>query len=244
MDRREYEAMARLESTLWWYRALHDKVIGALKGQLDANGTFALLDAGCGTGGLLRELRLAFPNATLSGIDISEHAVRLARTVTDAEITRGSVASMPYAAASFDVITSMDVMYHRDVDPQRMLDECVRVLRPGGTIVLNLPAYEWLRSYHDDHVATARRYTIGSLERLLAPYPLRKRYATYWNAALFVPLLIRRKLMPAKGGSDVADIPHWLNAALYAVARPENLLVRKRLRIPFGSSVFAIYERC
>jgi ubiquinone/menaquinone biosynthesis C-methylase UbiE len=244
MEPREYAAMARLESTLWWYRALHDKVLLALSAAVGTSDDFRLLDVGCGTGGLLRKLEVAFPRASLSGIDISSHAVDFARGNTRADITLASVMDIPYVSSRFDVVTSMDVLYHRDVDQQRMLEECARVLRPGGTLILNVPAYEWLRSYHDRYVATARRYTIASVDRAVRAYPFERVYSTYWNAVLFLPLVIRRKLFPiGSGSSDVTDIPGWLNSAFYGAARCENPLVRAKLRIPFGSSVLATYRR-
>jgi ubiquinone/menaquinone biosynthesis C-methylase UbiE len=242
MEAEEYAAMARLESSLWWYRALHSKVVHALRQEAVSSGAFSLLDAGCGTGGLLRELETTFPNGSFFGIDLSQHAVEFASQNTHATITQASVTDIPYEDAKFDVVTSIDVLYHRDVDPQRMLEECARVLRPGGSLIVNVPAYEWLRSYHDEHVATARRYTITSLNRTLKGHPFVCRYATYWNAILLLPLIIRRKLLPPRSGSDVVEIPGWLDAIFYTAVSCENLVMRAGARIPFGSSVFAVYR--
>lgn len=244
MEIQEYQAMARLESTLWWFHALHDKVLNSLGQLRDRRASLALLDAGCGTGGLLKQLEIDFPVWALHGIDASDYAVSIAHKTSRARILQGSVTGMPYEPGYFDVIVSLDVMYHQRVDPQRMLAECARILRPGGLLILNLPAYEWLRSYHDEHVQTARRYTLASLATAMAKHPFQRLYGTYWNAALFLPLVIKRKLLPTKHeGSDVAEIPPWLNRIFYAVASVENRLICRGIRLPFGSSVFAVYQK-
>lgn len=235
--------MARLELKLWWYRALHAKVLCALRRLPGGAGT-ALLDAGCGTGGLLSILHARFPDWSLHGIDISDIAVRYASQASSAEIRQGSVTELPYADASFDAIVSTDVMYHRLVDPHTMLDQCCRVLKPGGLLVLNLPAYQWLRSYHDDHVQTGQRYTLGSLAAVMAGHPLQRLQGSYWNALLFVPLVLKRKLMPGNPGhSDVGEFPPWADRLAYTLMSWENAWICRGGSLPFGSSVFAVYRR-
>jgi 2-polyprenyl-3-methyl-5-hydroxy-6-metoxy-1,4-benzoquinol methylase len=244
MEQHEYEAMARLELKLWWYRALHAKVLCALRRRLpEASGT-RLLDAGCGTGGLLDVLHGAFPSWSLDGIDISETAVRYASRLPYAEIRQGSVTDLPYADASFDAIVSTDVMYHRLVDPHAMLSQCCRVLKPGGLLVLNLPAYQWLRSYHDEHVQTGQRYTLHSLAAIMERHPLQRLQGTYWNALLFVPLVLKRKLFAgSQQHSDVGEFPPWLDSLAYTLMSWENAWICRGGSLPFGSSVFAVYRR-
>jgi 2-polyprenyl-3-methyl-5-hydroxy-6-metoxy-1,4-benzoquinol methylase len=244
MERHEYEAMARLEMSLWWYRALHAKVVCSLRRRLQGRQAVSLLDAGCGTGGLLRVLHSAFPDWSLHGIDISELAVQYARQDSAADIRQGSVTELPYADASFDVMVSTDVMYHRAVDPDVMLKECCRVLRPGGLMVLNLPAYNWLRSYHDDHVQTSQRYTLGSLTAAMSGHPLQRLYGSYWNALLFAPLVLKRKLFAGSAEhSDVGEFPPWADSLAYTLMNWENTWICRGGKLPFGSSVFAIYSR-
>src|ERR1700744_3817530 len=95
MEQHEYEAMARLELKLWWYRALHAKVLCTLRRRLPGGPTTALLDAGCGTGGPLSILHARFPDWSLHGIDSSETAVHCARQASPADIRRGSVTELP-----------------------------------------------------------------------------------------------------------------------------------------------------
>lgn len=236
--------MARLELTLWWYRALHAKVLCSLRRHLPGMSAARVLDAGCGTGGLLSLLHGTFPGWSLDGIDISETAVRYANQRSSAQIRQGSVTALPYADASFDAIVSTDVMYHRLVDPHAMLSECCRVLKPGGLLLLNLPAYQWLRSYHDEHVQTGQRYTLDSLAALMERHPLQRLQGSYWNALLFVPLVLKRKLFAGRQQhSDVGEFPPWLDSLAYTLMSWENAWICRGGSLPFGSSVFAVYQR-
>ena len=241
MEDQEYDSMARLESTFWWHRSLHDKVISLLRKLLDGNHALELLDVGCGTGGMLRQLERAFPRWRLSGLDVSEKAVSCSLRANHADVVVASANSLPYRDGAFDVLVSLDVMCHDLVCPKRMLCECARVLKPEGIVVLNLPAYRWLRSYHDAHVEQSRRYTIESLKAEVAKGPFECIFATYWNALLFLPMVIRRKVLPGRpSSSDVTDTLPLVNACFTRVMQWETKILRRGYRLPFGSSVLFI----
>jgi ubiquinone/menaquinone biosynthesis C-methylase UbiE len=103
----------------------------------------ALLDAGCGTGGLLR--RLAALGRPLVGLDFNPSAAARAAAKSGAVAAAGDANRLPFADDTFAALTSCDVLCHRAVDPAAALAEFRRVLAPGGTLVLNLPAYDWLQ---------------------------------------------------------------------------------------------------
>ena len=129
---------------------------------------FKLLDAGCGSGGMLARLREKFPRAKFVGFDVSEHALALtmARKL-DVQFVQGSVNQLPFADGEFDVVLSLDVIYHQAVDDREALREMRRVLRDDGFLIVNVPAFEFLRGGHDIAVNTARRYTRPQLAQLL-----------------------------------------------------------------------------
>src|SRR5262245_28493501 len=155
MESAEYEKMHAVEERMWWYRGLH----AALLGQLAAHAPAGLvLDAGCGTGGLLKRLR---PDSV--GLDYAAIAARYARDKSDRPVVVGSINDLPFAAGAFAAAISADVLAHDSVDERRALAELHRCLRPGGVVILNLPAYAWLRSDHDRRVHQNRRYTSGGL---------------------------------------------------------------------------------
>ena len=243
-ENQEYHSMARLESIFWWHRSLHEKVISLLHKLLGNRRSLDLLDVGCGTGGMLRQLGKAYPRWRLSGLDVSEKAVAYLLRSGHTEVIAASANSLPLRDGTFDVLVSLDVMCHDLVNPERMLCECARVLRPGGIMVLNLPAYQWLHSYHDVRVRQSRRYTIESLETEIVKAPFERVFATYWNALLFLPLVIRRKVFPGDASTnDVTDSSPLLNAIFTQVMHWETKMLRNGYRLRFGSSILYIARK-
>ncbi|MFN3400981.1 MAG: class I SAM-dependent methyltransferase, partial [Ferrovibrio sp.] len=171
MERVEYHRMAMLEATMWWYRALHARLLRRIA-RLDLPPGARLLDAGCGTGGLLARLTAQRPDLDLQGLEYDAEAAALARSKLPGrdpgKLQVGSVNAMPYGGGAFDVIVSADVLCHAAVDEPAALAEFLRCLTPGGTLLLNLPAYQWMASAHDVHVHNKRRYTLGLARRRLA----------------------------------------------------------------------------
>jgi hypothetical protein len=114
-------------------------------------------------------------------------------------------------------------------------------LKPGGVVILNNPAYEWLRSYHDAFVHSARRYTKTGVAAELATAGFTVARCTYWNTILFPLMVIKRKLPAGSAsGSDVEEVPAWLNRLFSLVSLPEPVFMRYGINLPFGGSVLAI----
>ena len=236
MEPTEYALMDAVEDRMWWYRALRRRLIDALSG---VHGE--VLDAGCGTGGLLANLRAERPDLEPVGLEWADPAAQRAAVKSGAPIVRGSVNALPFAEASFNAAITADVLCHRAVEPEAALSELRRVLRPGGRLIVNMPAYAWLLSVHDSQVHNARRHTAGQLAALLHQSGFREVRARYWNGLLLPLVVVQRKVL-ARGrtASDVAPFPPWLDAMLHAMTEFERHL---RLRLPAGSSVLAIAER-
>lgn len=243
MNDTEYRQLAELEDRLWHFEALHNHVRRALtKYSLPPNA--ALLDAGCGTGGLLRRLSKWLPAYQSRGLDVAPLAVQLARERTACPIAEGSVTALPYADASFDAITSIDVLYHLE-KPAEALREFARCVRPGGLVIINVPAYRWLWSYHDTAVNSHHRFTRSEIKTLLRDVGLQPVYATYWNTLLFPAIVLRRKLLPAPrdGSSDVREYSAPISALLRALLGIERLWLKTGLTLPLGTSVFVVARR-
>lgn len=238
MERIEYTLMAELESDFWWYRALH-AVIAQRLDDLTLPREASILDAGCGTGGLLQHLLQTQTNQhyALTGLEWDATAAAIARQKTGLAISRGNINAMPYADNTFQAILSQDVLYHANVDEQAALREFHRCLAAGGHLLLSLPAYSWMRSAHDEHVHGARRYTAGRCRQLLAQHGFTVRHVGYWNSLLF-PLMALQRLTVGKlkQESDVHALPAWQNRVFFAVLDLER---RLRLQLPFGGSVWA-----
>lgn len=238
MQPEEYRKMADVEDVMWYYRALHRNVATAVS-SVAARGA-AVLDAGCGTGGLLRALRQTQRGWRLAGVDLSPLACELTRERTGALVLEGSVEQMPFGADSYAVIVSCDVLCQVS-DPLRALEEFRRVVKPGGALVLTMPAFQWMYSYHDRQVGNLRRYARGELGDLLRMAGWRPLQLTYWNMLPFPLAVVRRKIFPAaEGESDVRLYPPWLERAFDAMMRAEHRWISRGHALPFGSSLLAV----
>ncbi|MBX3750012.1 MAG: class I SAM-dependent methyltransferase [Opitutaceae bacterium] len=242
MDAVEYRKMAAVEDAMWYYRALHRVVTTAL-GRAALPAQAAVLDAGCGTGGLLRRLRAARPGWAPVGLDFSPLACALARERTGLAVTEGSVTALPFAAGTFDAVVSCDVVCQVE-DPAAAIREFHRVLRPGGVAVLTMPAYRWMHSYHDRAVGNRRRYSRAETAALLRAAGLTVAYATYWNTLLFPLAVLQRKVLRAAAAdSDVRLYPAPVEAICNAMNVIEHAWLRRGGRLPWGNSVLAVGRR-
>jgi len=236
MDEREYQLMDAAEGGMWWYRALHARLVAALAGV-----SGRVLDAGCGTGGFLTALGKARPELARDGLEFDAGAAIRAQAKSAAHVARGSVNALPYADASFDAVVSADVLCHSAVAPRRALADLGRVLKPGGRLVLNLPAYQWLSSAHDRRVHNARRFTAGQVRAMLEAAGFNAISITYWNSVLLPLMIVQRKLLARDDAeSDVAPFPPWLDAIFHAITAAEAHLP---FRLPAGGSILAIAHR-
>ncbi|MEO7413917.1 MAG: methyltransferase domain-containing protein [Opitutaceae bacterium] len=245
MDAEEYPKLAAVEDTMWYFRALHAHVARALAKFLPRASRVDLVDAGCGTGGLIRRSKASHPQWRWTGVDLSPIACGLARERVgeNTPIVEGSVTALPLADASCDVVTSLDVIYHVD-DDEAALREFHRILRPGGIVVINVPAYPWLWSYHDVATHARRRYTRAQLLAKLRAAGFNVVGATYWNAVFFPLVVLRRKLLPApRGRSDVQLFSPPVEAAFHFGMAIERTWLGALQRLPFGSSIFAVARK-
>ncbi len=234
MEAHEYRLMDEAETGMWWYRALHARLLAAL-----APVRGRVLDAGCGTGGLLARLRAARPDLAPVGCEWDGWAAARAAGKAAVPVVRGGVAALPFADAAFDAVVLADVLCHEAVDPPAALAEVRRVLRPGGRLVVNMPAFMWLYSAHDRRVGNARRLRAGELRAWLAEAGFTVARVRYWNFLLLPLLVLRRKLRPDDAASDVAPLPPWLDAILFSLTALERALPPP----PAGSSVLAVAIR-
>ncbi|HEY3918224.1 MAG TPA: methyltransferase domain-containing protein [Stellaceae bacterium] len=238
MERSEYERLAAVEERGWWFRGLHDNLIRAWRRSSSADKNPVLLDAGCGTGGLLTRLALAAPRARCYGLELDPAAAATARDKSGAAIVAGSILAPPLASASCDAIFSADVLCHRGVEPAAALAALAPCLKRGGVLILNLPAYRWLLSGHDHAVDNVRRFSGRELHKLLAAAGFAEIRLGYWNSLLF-PLMVAQRLVHRGAKSDVELLPPRIERLFGAVLRIEMGLGASGLRLPFGGSILA-----
>jgi ubiquinone/menaquinone biosynthesis C-methylase UbiE len=246
MSPEENDIMRSVEDHYWWYQALRPHVVAAIE---PVHPNFALLDAGCGTGGMLNVLRHKFPAADLTGVDQSTHALELtAARETGARLISASVQELPFAENSFDVVLSLDVLTAIGVDDSLAVHEAHRVLRPGGRLILNVAALEFLKGAHDAAVEVDRRYGRRQLQALLEGARFQVERLGYWNATFTPPIALIRWLSRARSRrdepprSDFSAVPRILNSVFKRIAALE-LSASRHVSLPFGTSLFAVARK-
>jgi ubiquinone/menaquinone biosynthesis C-methylase UbiE len=244
MSPEEHEIMRSVEDHYWWYRALRWHVTDAIDSQFAAG---KLLDAGCGTGGMLHTVRERFPRMQLTGIDASSRALDLTRErKIDVQLIQSTVDELPFADQAFDCVLSIDVVTAATVDANRAMAEMRRVLRPGGQLILNVAALRFLRGAHDAATNVTKRFTRAELAQLISAAGLMLERMTYWNALLMPPVAIARWLSRRRAKeqprSDFRPLPNAANATLRNIALLE-LNVSRYVPLPFGTSLFAVARR-
>lgn len=244
----EYEKMFTIEQRLWWYRILHETVVQHLERQFGPRRDIAILDAGCGTGGLLDFLRKrGYTN--LSGIDGSADAVQFCheRGFDVSLVNLNELAGFA-PAQTYDAIVCNDVFcYFDDPSLTRLLTELSGRLKPGGLLLSNNNAFGVFWGQHDLAIGSTRRFVRADFARLLPQSGLQLQNSLYWSLALSPLILLARqwqRLQLRLGwrstdqpASDVY-LPHpFVNETLYRIVRAERSLLP---RTPFGSSLFIV----
>jgi SAM-dependent methyltransferase len=243
----EYEALFATEDSHWWFRGLWRDIEEALTRFAPPKRRLAWLDAGSGTGGLLARLSEGRRFRLAAGLELSQDGLALSRRRGIAALARGSVSRMPFRDASFDVITSVDVLCHRSVAGSDALGEAARCLAPEGVLVLQVPAYQWLMSAHDRAVWSNRRFGRSEVKGLVEAAGLTPLLCVYRNSLLF-PLAAAKRLLSRGGSSgadrsDVGPASRLTNTVGAAALSVESALRRARIRAPFGLSVFCVASR-
>jgi trans-aconitate methyltransferase len=234
--------MADVEESHWWYRALRGRVVADLAADGLRDGD-AVLDAGCGTGGTWRALSRRWPALDYTGFDPAEEALGAARAAGAPRLARAGLDDAPPVSQQRAVL-SLDTLYYA-ADEAAALARLRAALRPGGLLVLNLPAFDCARGRHDAAVGVTRRYRRARVASLLTGAGFAVERCEYWNSALFpVALAWRAATRSARGEarSDLAMPPAPLNAALAGWLSLEGRLGRL-LPPPFGLSVYALARR-
>lgn len=240
-------ATARAEVRHFWFRGFRAFVTPLIREAVAGTPEPWILDCGCGTGAnvqLLKRFGRAF------GFDLSEIGLRIGRESGRAALVRGTVAAAPFRSASFDLVTSFDVLYSLDAsEEQAAVHEMYRLLRPGGYAIFNVAALEALTGDHSVLSRERRRYTRETLRNLLSTQGFSVIRLTYTNGLLVAPLAILRAAQRWRGLSPESEVRHEItvppapiNGALTVVMILESLWLR-RFDEPFGSSLLCLARK-
>jgi SAM-dependent methyltransferase len=241
METAEYATMFRVEETHWWYSTLHRLIFQVLESELPDWRDKRILDVGCGTGAILQLLGNPEKNV---GIDLAPEAVSLSKQRGLNNVRQGDVCALPFSDASFDAVICSSVLYHQWVgDVEGAVCEMHRVLRPGGVVLINVPAFPFLRSRHDEAVMTARRFRKEELRNLLLKQNFEIHRLTYWTTFLFPLAVAARTFGASKMGRDFDTNGDSVIQRAFGQIMKLELYALKWTSLPFGVALFAVARR-
>lgn len=236
-----YAQMYHQEEHYWWYISRRNLV----KQLLPSGRRLQILDIGCGTGKLLEELQ---DYGQAFGIDFNSRAIKFCRQRRLKLVYRDKFPSLRSSLRrkTFDVITCLDVLEHID-DDTAALRTITKLLRPGGRLIMTVPAYPWLFSYWDEISGHYRRYSRPHLLQVLKKaglQPVKISHLYSFLMPIAIPfrylrhLLFKHKTPP----SDFITLHPLVNNFLFSLATFEQFLLRY-FNFPFGLSLVCIAEK-
>lgn len=236
----EYKNIFENESSHFFYVANHSLVLSIINKYFKSRKELRILDAGCGTGLLAQKMQTF---GKVIGVDISREALKFTKQRHVTAI-QASVTDLPFPANSFDLVVSIDVLYHQSVEnTQKAVDEFYRVLKPTGILILKVPAYDWLRGNHDITVHTKHRFTTQEIKIKIKKAGFAPIKITYLASFLLPIALIKRMLERITASniihSDVSQ-PNFLVNKLLVTLFAIELQVLKIINLPFGLSILSI----
>jgi SAM-dependent methyltransferase len=240
----EYEKLEQVERKHWFYAGKREIVrhwlsrVGALRPEA------FLVDCGAGTGRFAAEM---VPHCKVVAIDDHAESLAIARkNLGDDRVLEGSCLKLPLPDSTADIVTALDVIEHVE-DDHRAVREMTRVMKPGGVLVITVPAFQELWSDWDEALHHYRRYRRAGLERCLQGANMDIMHIAYINVLAFPAVFAIRKLrrmFPEPQGAARAEEnipPAWLNQFLQATF--VGLACQSAVRFPFGVGLLAVAKK-
>jgi SAM-dependent methyltransferase len=238
-----YAEYSEVEDTHWWFRGRRE-IFTRLLAPL-ASEPRRILDIGFGTGAMLKFLE---PYGPVTGMDVSIEAIRFARTRCSRPMLLGSITQVPVATGAFDLVTAFDIVEHVENDADAFA-ELARVCRPGGHVLVTVPAFQFLWGNQDVVSHHQRRYTLAAIRAHVEAAGLVPRRLSYFNAFLFpavAAVRVARRFRGEPAGEVKSDFtmtkPGFVNDTLTRIFAAEGRWLA-RWRLPVGVSLVCLAER-
>jgi len=238
MERILYEQMAEVDEVHWWYVARRKVLQSLIERRVRPAANARILEVGCGTGHNIKMLE-RFGRVDAIEVDAEARAIaetRLGRTIESARLP----ALRGIDRGGYDLVAALDVVEHID-DDRATVDALASCLKPGGKLLVTVPAHQWMWSAHDELNHHKRRYSKRALRSLIEESPLRLETIGYFNSLLF-PLAIAARLaskISGKSGGEDSLPPRAVNYVFERVFAAERRLAGA-VPLPPGLSLFAV----
>jgi len=241
MEEELYRKFYEVETMHWWFSARQKIVMDIIKQRIHPVRGANVLDFGCGTGAVLTELAKDYH---AYGTDTSSLAIEFCHQRGLANSYCCTLETFPHPEMKFELVTMLDVIEHID-DDSGTLRQALQFIRPGGHLLVTVPAYQFLWSNHDDLNHHKRRYTRPRLKRVIEQSGFTVEMISYYNTFLFPTALLERvveKMVKVGSDTTLKVPPRPLNQLLKAIFGWERFFLRKTT-FPFGLSVIALARR-
>ena len=237
MDNHVYKDMAELQEHHWWFKA-RKEILGRVLHGIDLPENCEILEIGCGTGGNLSMLASL---GTVYGMEMNKQAAQYAKQSSGQPVLEGALPGpIPYQQ-QFDLVCLLDVLEHIE-DDDSALAAIKPLLKPGGRIVLTVPAYQWMFGKHDVLLHHFRRYTKRSLAERCTGNGITINKLSYFNTMLFPLAAVARIIDRLSSGKQSTgyNIPHRIvNSLLFRIFRIEKFFL-KHWNLPYGCSLIML----
>lgn len=231
--------MYELEDTYWWFVARRELALQFLAPVVPPNAL--ILDVGCGTG----KGQESFGKlGTVFGVDFSQDALMFCHERGLERIARANAEALPIQSGVFDVVVTLDTVEHIP-DDYKAVSEIARILKPGGVLLLNVPAYQWLCGPHDVALMHQRRYSRTQVRKLLESNGFVVERLSYHIFFLFPLVALSRFMSKFKKGEPDAklpSLPKFVEGIFKIIQRGEAAIIA-RSNLPWGSSIVAIARK-
>jgi len=242
MEKNAYDVETRVESYHWWF-VVRRRLLKRFLYSLDLPKELSTVDIGCGTGSNLRILRsVGFYNVV--GLDRSFYALSLAKKKMSLPFVNGDINNLPIRPNSVGLIIALDILEHIEND-LNAIRELYQILRKGETLILTVPAFNFLWGIQDVVTGHKRRYSKKEITNKLREVGFEILKSSYFNFFLFFPILMARRMIRLMGlkieSENKVNFP-LINVFLKSIFSFEVYTLRY-FSFPFGVSIFCIARK-
>jgi len=238
MERVVYDRMAELDELHWWYRARRQVLQALIERVVAPPPGATILEVGCGTG---HNLSMLGRFGKVDAIEVDAEARAFAEKRTGRPVSSAPLPALPgIERGHYDLVAALDVVEHID-DDRAAIVALASCLKPGGKLLVTVPAHQWMWSAHDELNHHKRRYSKRGLARLIETSPLKLQAIGHFNSLLF-PLAVGARMaskLTGRGGDDDRLPPRPLNYLFERVFAAERRLIGT-VPLPPGLSLFAV----
>lgn len=242
----DHEQLFKLECGHFWFQNRNDLIIYALNRYFPTARTFC--EIGCGTGFVLMKVANARPELKTVGIELYPNALTFAQSrLPQGEFLQADARQLPYVE-EFDVVAALDVLEHLDED-ELVLRNMWQCLKPGGSVMITVPAHNWLWSTHDEMACHKRRYSNSELRSKIEKAGFRLIRMTSFVSFLLPLMFISRVISRWGEGRENQEpvqefqLSKRLNLVLGGICAVERVLIRRGINFTYGGSLLCIAQK-